>query len=63
MMTGHLPTPGQAATLDALMTAAFVLIPRTMSMLAQYLEEKSQGTRWRHVPASEVVYTGPMPKD
>jgi len=43
--------------------AAFIMIPRTVSMLAHYLEEKSQGTRWRHVPASEVVYTGPMPED
>jgi citrate synthase/citryl-CoA lyase len=39
------------------------MILRTISMLAHSLEEKNQGTRWRHVPASAVVYTGPLPKD
>jgi len=41
--------------------AAFVMIPRSFSTLAHFLEEKAQGTKWRHVPQSEVTYTGPMP--
>jgi hypothetical protein len=42
--------------------AAFVMIPRSFSTLAHHLEEKSQGTRWRHVPQDQVTYTGPMPQ-
>ena len=41
--------------------AAFVMIPRSFSTLAHHLEEKSQNTRWRHVPQEHVKYTGPMP--
>ena len=41
--------------------AAFVMIPRSFSTLAHHLEEKSQNTRWRHVPNEHVTYTGPMP--
>ncbi len=41
--------------------AAFVMIPRSFSTLAHHLEEKSQNTRWRHVPQEYVNYTGPMP--
>lgn len=43
--------------------AAFVMIPRSFSTLAHHLEEKSQNTRWRHVPNEHVTYTGPMPRD
>jgi citrate synthase len=43
--------------------AAFVMIPRSFSTLAHYLEERAQNTRWRHVPADGVTYTGPMPSD
>lgn len=42
---------------------ACVTIPRSVSMLAHYLEESSQGTRWRHVPQEQVMYTGPMPHE
>ncbi len=41
--------------------AAFVMIPRSFSTLAHHLEEKAQGTKWRHVPQENVTYTGPMP--
>ncbi|MBP8307694.1 MAG: citryl-CoA lyase, partial [Burkholderiaceae bacterium] len=41
--------------------AAFVMIPRSFSTLAHHLEEKSQGTRWRHVPQEDVTYTGATP--
>jgi citrate synthase len=43
--------------------AAFVMIPRSFSTLAHHLEEKTQKTRWRHVPQEYVTYTGPMPED
>jgi len=43
--------------------AAFVMIPRSFSTLAHHLEEKSQNTRWRHVPNEHVTYTGPLPRD
>ncbi|MFT7650225.1 MAG: citrate synthase, partial [Candidatus Poriferisodalaceae bacterium] len=41
--------------------AGFVMIPRSFSTLAHHLEEKTQDTRWRHVPQENVTYTGPMP--
>jgi len=41
--------------------SAFVMIPRSFSTLAHHLEEKSQSTRWRHVPHKHVAYTGTMP--
>ena len=43
--------------------AGFVMIPRSFSTLAHHLEEKTQDTRWRHVPQENVTYTGPMPAD
>ncbi|QQS12945.1 MAG: hypothetical protein IPK81_01280 [Rhodospirillales bacterium] len=39
--------------------AAFVMIPRSFSTLAHYIEEKAQGVKWRHVPQEGVTYTGP----
>ncbi len=44
-------------------SAAFVMIPRSFSTLAHHLEEKSQNTRWRHVPNEHVTYTGPQPPE
>lgn len=41
--------------------AAFVMIARSYSTLAHHLEEKTQNTKWRHVPQEFVQYTGPMP--
>jgi len=43
-------------------TAAFVMIPRSFSTLAHFIEEKAQRTKWRHVPQEGVTYTGPMPE-
>jgi citrate synthase len=43
--------------------AGFVMIPRSFSTLAHHLEERTQETRWRHVPQEDVTYTGPMPED
>lgn len=42
-------------------SSALVMISRGFSVLAHYLEERSQNTRWRHVPQDCVEYTGPMP--
>jgi len=39
----------------------FVIAPRTVGLAAHYLEEKEQGNTWRHVPASQVTYTGSTP--
>jgi citrate synthase len=47
--------------MPAACAAAFVMIPRSFSTLAHHIEEKGQGTRWRHVPQDQVTYTGPMP--
>ncbi len=41
--------------------AALVMISRGFSVLAHYLEEASQNTKWRHVPQECVEYIGPMP--
>jgi citrate synthase len=41
--------------------AAFVMISRCYSTLAHHLEEKSQKTRWRHVPPECVEYVGALP--
>jgi citrate synthase len=41
--------------------AALVMIARSYSTLAHHLEEKTKGTKWRHVPQECVKYTGPMP--
>jgi citrate synthase len=39
----------------------FVIAPRTVGLAAHYLEEKEQGNTWRHVPSTQVSYTGPSP--
>jgi len=43
--------------------AAFVMIARSYSTLAHHLEEKTQNTKWRHVPQEYVQYTGPLPTE
>ncbi len=40
-------------------TRLFLLTPRSVSLAAHYLEEREQGTRWRHLPAEAIDYTGP----
>lgn len=37
----------------------FLLTARSVSMAAHYLEEQSQDTTWRHIPASQINYTDP----
>lgn len=44
-------------------TRLFLLTPRTVSFAAHYLEEQDQDTTWRHLPADQIQYTGPEPKD
>lgn len=42
-------------------TRLFLLTPRSVSMAAHFLEEQGQQSRWRHLPADEIDYTGPQP--
>lgn len=35
---------------------AFLITPRSVSLAAHYLEERAQGTRWRHLPADDISY-------
>jgi citrate synthase len=42
-------------------TRIFFVAPRSVGLAAHYLEETAQGNTWRHVPADQVNYTGPMP--
>ncbi len=48
---------------DWQLTRLFIITPRTVSMGVHYLEELGQGTRWRHIPQSQIEYhpvnTGP----
>jgi citrate synthase len=37
-------------------TRLFLLTARSISMGAHYLEEKSQDTTWRHIPAGQISY-------
>lgn len=43
-------------------TRLFLLTPRTVSFAAHYLEEQDQDTTWRHLPASQITYTGKDPE-
>lgn len=38
-----------------------VISSRTVGLTAHIVEEMQQGNKWRHVPASDVTYTGPRP--
>ena len=42
--------------LDWRTTRMFLLTPRSVSMGAHYIEEQSQDTTWRHVPADWIEY-------
>ena len=35
---------------------AFLITPRSVSLAAHYLEERAQGTSWRHLPAGDIIY-------
>ena len=37
-------------------TRLFLLTPRSVSMGAHYLEERSQDSTWRHIPADQITY-------
>ena len=39
-------------------TRMFLLTARSISMGAHFLEEQSQDTTWRHIPASDISYEG-----
>ena len=39
----------------------FLITPRSVSMGAHYLEEQSQDTTWRHLPADQIDYIGALP--
>jgi len=39
-------------------TRLFLITPRTISFAAHFLEEQSQDTTWRHLPASQITYIG-----
>jgi citrate synthase len=42
-------------------TRLFIITARSISMGAHYLEEQSQDTTWRHLPADEIDYIGALP--
>jgi len=42
-------------------TQMFLITPRTVSFGAHYLEEQSQDTTWRHLPAEQITYIGDEP--
>lgn len=44
-------------------TQMFLLTARSVSMGAHYLEEHSQETIWRHIPADQIDYCGPVAED
>ena len=37
------------------------MAPRSLSLAAHFLEEQDQNNKWRHVPNSQVTYTGAPP--
>lgn len=39
----------------------FVIASRSLGLTAHIVEELEQGNRWRHSPASDINYTGPLP--
>lgn len=44
--------------LDSRLARPILMAPRTLSLAAHFLEEQDQGHKWRHVPGSQVRYTG-----
>ena len=47
--------------LDPRLARPLLMTPRTLSLAAHFIEEQDQGNKWRHVPGSQVTYTGPRP--
>lgn len=46
--------------LDPRLARPLLMTPRTLSLAAHFIEEEDQGQKWRHVPSSQVTYTGPQ---
>ncbi|SER32065.1 citrate/2-methylcitrate synthase [Arthrobacter sp. OV608] len=46
--------------LDPRLARPILMAPRTLSLAAHFIEEQDQGQKWRHVPGSQVTYTGPQ---
>jgi citrate synthase len=44
--------------LDPRLARPILMAPRSLSLAAHFLEEQDQNHRWRHVPNSQVTYTG-----
>lgn len=49
--------------LDPRLARPLLMAPRTLSLAAHFIEEQDQGHKWRHVPGSQVTYTGPQTTD
>lgn len=47
--------------LDPRLARPILMAPRTLSLAAHFIEEEDQGSKWRHVPSSQVTYTGARP--
>lgn len=47
--------------LDPRLARPLLMTPRTLSLAAHFIEEQDQGNKWRHVPGSQVTYTGAHP--
>jgi citrate synthase len=47
--------------LDPRLARPLLMTPRTLSLAAHFIEEQDQGHKWRHVPGSQVTYTGAQP--
>lgn len=48
--------------LDPRLARPILMTPRTLSLAAHFMEEEDQGSKWRHVPSSQVHYTGTQPQ-
>jgi citrate synthase len=44
--------------LDPRLARPILMTPRVLSLAAHFIEEQDQGQKWRHVPGSQVTYTG-----
>jgi citrate synthase len=42
-------------------TRMFLITARTVSAAAHFIEEREQDTTWRHIPSTNIRYTGPTP--
>ena len=44
--------------LDPRLARPILMAPGSLSLAAHFIEEQDQGHKWRHVPGSQVTYTG-----